>query len=116
MKVMELRLDAARTVDMFRKEGGLPLIREYLANVQGGNLAAVNEALNGGGEGRGAGRTGAGRCLGDWPAAACARPRPRRRSCFVGFAPCGSAPRLCASRTDSQPDPLGGQNPNNHKP
>lgn len=46
MRALELRLDAARTVDMFRKEGKLPLIREYLANVQGGNLADVNEALN----------------------------------------------------------------------
>ena len=34
---------------MFRKEGKLPLIRDYLVNVQGGNLAAVNEALNGAG-------------------------------------------------------------------
>jgi hypothetical protein len=47
MKVMELRLDAARTVDMFRKEGRLPMIRDYLVNVQPGNLADVNEALNG---------------------------------------------------------------------
>ncbi|KAI8476142.1 MAG: vesicle coat protein clathrin, heavy chain [Monoraphidium minutum] len=46
MKVMELRLDAARTVDMFRKEGRLPMIRDYLGNVQSGNLADVNEALN----------------------------------------------------------------------
>jgi hypothetical protein len=47
MRALEIRLDAARTVDMFRKEGKLPLIREYLVNVQGGNLADVNEALNG---------------------------------------------------------------------
>lgn len=49
MKAMELRLDASRTVAMFRKEGKLPLAREYLGNVQNGNLADVNEALNGGG-------------------------------------------------------------------
>lgn len=64
MKVMEIRLDAARTVDMFRKEGCLHMVRDYLVNVQSGNLAAVNEALNGGGgahgEGRGEGGVGGG--------------------------------------------------------
>lgn len=46
MKAMEMRLDHARVVDMFRKEKALPLIKEYLMNVQKTNILEVNEAVN----------------------------------------------------------------------
>lgn len=46
MKAMEMRLDHARVVDMFRKEKSLPLIKEYLLNVQKTNILEVNEAVN----------------------------------------------------------------------
>jgi hypothetical protein len=41
MKAMEMRLDHARVVDMFRKEKSLPLIKEYLLNVQKTNILEV---------------------------------------------------------------------------
>jgi clathrin heavy chain len=47
MKVCEMRLDHARVVDMFRKEGALYLIKDYLLNVQKTNILEVNEAING---------------------------------------------------------------------
>jgi len=46
MKVCEMRLDHARVVDMFRKEHALPLIKDYLLNVQKTNILEVNEAVN----------------------------------------------------------------------
>lgn len=46
MKAMETRLDHARVVGMFRKEGHLPLIKDYLLNVQKVNILEVNEAVN----------------------------------------------------------------------
>ena len=46
LKVVEARLDAARVVSMFRRDGRLHLLRDYLGNVQKGNLADVNEAVN----------------------------------------------------------------------
>ncbi|WIA40738.1 hypothetical protein OEZ86_004423 [Tetradesmus obliquus] len=46
MKAMEVRLDHARVVLMFRKEGALPLIKDYLMNVQKTNILEVNEAVN----------------------------------------------------------------------
>lgn len=46
MKAMEMRLDHARVVDMFRKERSLPLIKDYLLNVQKTNILEVNEAVN----------------------------------------------------------------------
>lgn len=41
MKAMEVRLDHARVVLMFRKEGALPLIKDYLMNVQKTNILEV---------------------------------------------------------------------------
>lgn len=41
MKAMEMRLDHARVVDMFRKEKSLPLIKDYLLNVQKTNILEV---------------------------------------------------------------------------
>jgi hypothetical protein len=41
MKAMEVRLDHARVVLMFRKEGALPLIKDYLLNVQKTNILEV---------------------------------------------------------------------------
>uniref|UniRef100_A0A383W0X8 Clathrin heavy chain n=1 Tax=Tetradesmus obliquus TaxID=3088 RepID=A0A383W0X8_TETOB len=46
MKAMEVRLDHARVVLMFRKEGALPLIKDYLMNVQKTNILEVDEAVN----------------------------------------------------------------------
>lgn len=43
MKAMEMRLDHARVVDMFRKEKSLPLIKDYLLNVQKTNILEVRE-------------------------------------------------------------------------
>ena len=41
MKVLELRVDHTRVVDIFRKRGHLPLIKDYLINVQKVNIAEV---------------------------------------------------------------------------
>lgn len=41
-----MRLDHARVVHMFRSEGHLPLIKDYLLNVQKTNILEVNEAVN----------------------------------------------------------------------
>ena len=41
-----MRLDHARVVVMFRKEHALPLIKDYLLNVQKTNILEVNEAVN----------------------------------------------------------------------
>jgi clathrin heavy chain len=41
MKAMEVRLDHARVVLMFRKESALPLIKDYLLNVQKTNILEV---------------------------------------------------------------------------
>lgn len=46
MKVLELRVDHTRVVDIFRKRGHLPLIKDYLLSVQKVNIAEVNEAVN----------------------------------------------------------------------
>ncbi|KAF6255267.1 clathrin heavy chain [Scenedesmus sp. NREL 46B-D3] len=46
MKAMEVRLDHARVVVMFRREAALPLIKDYLLNVQKTNIMEVNEAVN----------------------------------------------------------------------
>jgi len=40
------RVDHARVVNLVKKLGHLPLIKEYLIAVQSGNLQTVNEALN----------------------------------------------------------------------
>ncbi len=42
LKVMESRLDHARVVDMLRKSGHLPLIKEYLLSVQKTNILEVS--------------------------------------------------------------------------
>lgn len=47
MKAMEMRLDHARVVHMFRKEGHLPLIKDYLLNVQKTNILEVRGVLQG---------------------------------------------------------------------
>jgi clathrin heavy chain len=44
MKAMEVRLDHARVVLMFRKESALPLIKDYLLNVQKTNILEVRHA------------------------------------------------------------------------
>lgn len=41
MKAMEMRLDHARVVNIFRKEKSLPLIKDYLLNVQKTNILEV---------------------------------------------------------------------------
>lgn len=46
LKVLEARLDHARVVDMFRRPGYLPLIKDYLHSVQKTNILEVNEAVN----------------------------------------------------------------------
>eukprot|EP00775_Hariotina_reticulata_P002627 gene2627-2928_t len=46
LQAMEMRLDHARVVSMMRREGALPLIKDYLLNVQKANLLEVNEAVN----------------------------------------------------------------------
>jgi clathrin heavy chain len=46
MKAMEVRLDHARVVLMFRKEGALPLIKDYLLNVQKTNILEVSEIVD----------------------------------------------------------------------
>ena len=46
LKVIESRVDHARVVDIFRRAGQLPLVKDYLLGVQKNNLGAVNEAIN----------------------------------------------------------------------
>jgi len=46
LRVLEARVDHARVVDIMRRAGHLPLVKEYLLSVQKNNLAAVNEAVN----------------------------------------------------------------------
>lgn len=41
LKAMEMRLDHARVVSMFRREGNLALIKDYLGSVQKTNIAEV---------------------------------------------------------------------------
>lgn len=45
--VLQSRLDHGRVVDMMRRAGQLPLIKDYLLGVQKSNHAEVNEAING---------------------------------------------------------------------
>lgn len=47
LAVLSPRLDHARVVDMMKRAGALPLVKDYLLAVQKNNLAEVNEALNG---------------------------------------------------------------------
>lgn len=44
--VLQSRLDHSRVVALMRKEGKLPMVKEYLLSVQGANLTAVNDAVN----------------------------------------------------------------------
>lgn len=46
LRVLEPRIDNGRVVDLLRKRGQLPLIKDYLLSVQKVNQAPVNEALN----------------------------------------------------------------------
>ena len=46
MQVLESRVDHTRVVQMLRKAGNLPLVKDYLISVQKTNLSAVNEAVN----------------------------------------------------------------------
>ncbi|GAX80055.1 hypothetical protein CEUSTIGMA_g7494.t1 [Chlamydomonas eustigma] len=46
LNVLQSRLDHARVVDMFRRSGHLPLIKDYLLAVQKSNVLEVNDALN----------------------------------------------------------------------
>lgn len=46
LKVAEARLDHGRVVEVARRAGQLPLLREYLLAVQKNNLAPVNDAVN----------------------------------------------------------------------
>lgn len=46
LQALQPKLDHARTVAVLKKSGYLYLAVPYLRSVQGGNLAAVNEALN----------------------------------------------------------------------
>lgn len=46
LKVVEARVDHTRVVDIMRRAGQLPLVKDYLASVQKNNLLAVNEAVN----------------------------------------------------------------------
>lgn len=48
-----MRLDHARVVDMFRKERSLPLIKDYLLNVQKTNILEVGGDISNKGEGGG---------------------------------------------------------------
>lgn len=45
-QVLESRVDHSRVVLLLRKDGHLPLVKDYLLSVQKTNLAAVNEAVN----------------------------------------------------------------------
>ena len=46
LQVLTPNLDHARVVHQLRKSKNLPLVVEYLKDVQKENLSAVNEALN----------------------------------------------------------------------
>lgn len=46
LKVLEPRVDHVRVIDLFRKQSALPLVKEYLMNVQKTNILEVNEAVN----------------------------------------------------------------------
>lgn len=46
LNVMQSRLDHAKVVDMFKRSGNLPLIKEYLLQVQKSNVLEVNNAVN----------------------------------------------------------------------
>jgi clathrin heavy chain len=46
LTVLTPRIDHARTVQLVRKIGHLPLIKPYLVSVQTNNVTAVNDALN----------------------------------------------------------------------
>jgi clathrin heavy chain len=46
LKVVEARVDHSRVVEIMRRAGQLPLVKEYLLGVQKNNLGAVNEAVN----------------------------------------------------------------------
>ena len=46
LKVIESRIDHARVVDIMKRAGQLPLVKQYLLGVQKNNLSAVNDALN----------------------------------------------------------------------
>jgi clathrin heavy chain len=46
LKVVEARVDHSRVVDIMRRAGQLPLVKDYLLAVQKNNLSAVNEAVN----------------------------------------------------------------------
>ena len=46
VQVLESRVDHTRVVLMLRKNGNLPLVKDYLMSVQKTNLSAVNEAVN----------------------------------------------------------------------
>lgn len=44
--MLESRVDHTRVVLLLRRDGHLPLVKDYLLSVQKTNLAAVNEAVN----------------------------------------------------------------------
>lgn len=46
LKVVESRVDHSRVVEIMRRAGQLPLVKDYLLSVQKNNLLAVNEAVN----------------------------------------------------------------------
>ena len=46
LKVLEIRIDHTRVVEMLRRRQLLPLIKEYLLSTQPANLVAVNDAVN----------------------------------------------------------------------
>lgn len=46
LKVIEARVDHSRVVEIMRRAGQLPLVKDYLLGVQKNNLGAVNEAVN----------------------------------------------------------------------
>jgi clathrin heavy chain len=46
LRVLEARVDHARVIDIMRRAGHLPLVKEYLLSVQKNNLAAINDAVN----------------------------------------------------------------------
>jgi clathrin heavy chain len=46
LQVLVPRIDHTRTVNMFKKNKNIPLIKPYLMTVQDQNIQAVNEALN----------------------------------------------------------------------
>lgn len=46
LKVVEARVDHGRVVEIMRRAGQLPLVKDYLLSVQKNNLLPVNEAVN----------------------------------------------------------------------